>query len=572
MTEPLRILIIEDSANDAELIVKELQRGGYEITFQRADTSAAMTQALVDQGWDIIICDYRMPKFSAPDAMALLRKSGLDLPFIIVSGSVGEDLAIAAMKDGAHDYIMKNNLARLIPAVERELREARVRRERDQAEEMIRFLAYHDPLTALPNRTLLQDRLQRAILDAQRENRPLAFLLMDLDRFKEINDTLGHHRGDQLLQQVGPRVQNLLRGSDTVARFGGDEFAVLLPHTGEEGAMETAQKILKALAPPFTIDNLPIHVEASIGIALYPEHGAGSENLIQRADVAMYAAKRTGSGCLFYAPEQDQHSPRRLALMGELRQAIERNQLFLHYQPKISLITARIVGVEALVRWQHPEYGCVPPDQFIGPAEQTGLIHPLTQWVLDTALRQCRAWREEGLDIRVAINLSVRNLQDPQLPAQVAERLQTYGLSSDRLDLEITESAIMADPARALQVLTGLEQLGVGLSIDDFGTGYSSLGYLKKLPVDTIKVDKSFVMDMVSDESDTAIVKCAIAFGHNLGLKVVAEGVENRETWNRLAALGCDSAQGYYMSRPISPAELPRWLSTSPWGGKDVLI
>ncbi|MBI3995999.1 MAG: EAL domain-containing protein [Nitrospirae bacterium] len=568
MSIPIRVLMVEDSEDDAALIVRELKRSGYDPAVERVDTSDAMNKALVEQTWDIVICDYRMPAFSAPDALMLLKNSGLDLPFIIVSGSAGEDHAVAAMKDGAHDYIMKDNLSRLIPAVERELREVRVRRERDQAEEMIRFLAYHDSLTALPNRTLLRDRLERAILDAQRENRPLAFLLMDLDRFKEINDTLGHHRGDQLLQQVGPRVQNLLRGSDTVARFGGDEFAVLLPHTGAEGAAETAQKILKALQPPFTIDNLPIHVEASIGIALYPEHGTGSENLIQRADVAMYAAKRNGSGYVSYAPEQDQHSPRRLALMGELRQAIEQNQLFLHYQPKISLLTGRIIGVEALVRWQHPEYGFVPPDQFIGPAEQTGLIHPLTQWVLDTALRQCQVWREEGLDIRVAINLSVRNLQDLQLPGQVAERLQNYALSSDRLDLEITESAIMADPTRALQVLTGLDQLGIGLSIDDFGTGYSSLGYLKKLPVDTIKVDKSFVMDMVSDESDTAIVKCAIAFGHNLGLKVVAEGVENRETWNRLAALGCDSAQGYYMSRPIPSAELARWIGESPWGLK----
>jgi len=569
-TIPIRVLIVEDSREDTTRMVQELERAGYNPEIGQVDTPGAMNRALMDQSWDLVICDYRMSKFNAPDAIALLRKTGLDLPFIIVSGSVGEDLAIAAMKDGAHDYILKNNLSRLIPAVERELREARLRRERDQAEEMIRFLAYHDFLTALPNRTLLQDRLQRAVLDAQRETRSLAVLLMDLDRFKEINDTLGHHWGDQLLKQMGPRVQAVLRESDTVARFGGDEFAVLLPNTGAEGAMQTAQKILKALEPHFIIDNLPIQVEASIGIALFPEHGIHSESLIQRADVAMYAAKRTGGCCVIYEPEQDLHSPRRLALMGELRNAIDQDQFFLHYQPKISLVNGRMIGVEALIRWQHPDYGFIPPDQFIGPAEQTGLIHPLTQWVLNTALRQCKIWRGEGLDIRVAINLSARNLQDSELPDRMAECLTNHGVSSDRLDLEITESAIMADPERALRVLKELDRLGVGLSIDDFGTGYSSIGYLKKLPVNAIKVDKSFVINMVTDENDTAIVKCAIAFGHNLGKKVVAEGVENRETWNRLAALGCDSAQGYYMGRPMPPSELPRWSSESPWGLKQI--
>ena len=568
MSIPIRVLMVEDSEDDAALIVRELQRSGFDPAVERVDTSAAMNKALVERVWDLVICDYRMPAFSAPEALMLLKKSGLDLPFIIVSGSAGEDHAVAAMKDGAHDYIAKNNLARLIPAVEREVREAKTRKERDHAEDMIRYLAFHDPLTALPNRTLLQDRLQHAIQDAQRESRPLAFLLMDLDRFKEINDTLGHHRGDQLLQQMGPRLQAVLRGSDTVARFGGDEFAVLLPHTEKEGAVLAAEKLLKALEPPFAIDNLPIHVEASIGIALYPDQGAHGEILVQRADVAMYAAKRTGRGYAVYAPEQDQHSPRRLALLGELRQAIEENQLFLHYQPKVSMLTGRTIGVEALVRWQHPEYGLIPPDQFIGPAEQTGLIHPLTQWVLSAALKQCRAWHEEGMDIQMSVNLSVRNLQEPRLPAQVAESLRTYGLPSDRLDLEITESAIMADPMRALQILTSLNQLGASLSIDDFGTGYSSLGYLKKLPVDTIKIDRSFVMDMVSDENDTAIVKCAIAFAHNLGLSVVAEGVENRETWNRLAALGCTSSQGYYMSRPLPATDLTVWLKESPWGLK----
>ncbi len=570
---PLRVLIVEDSEDDATLIVHELERAGYDPEIERVDTPAGMTQALADRVWDIVICDYRMPKFSAPDAMALLQKSGLDLPFIIVSGAVGEDLAIAAMKNGAHDYITKNNLARLIPAVERELRDAKKRRDHKQAEEMVSYLAYYDPMTGLPNRTLLQDRLKQAISTAARENHPVAFLLMDLDRFKEINDTLGHHRGDILLQQVGARLKSVLWEPDTVSRLGGDEFAVLLPRlAAAEHINVVIQKIQNALKAPFVIENLPIAVDVSIGIALYPDHATDAETLIQRADVAMYVAKRTGSGYTVYAPELNQHSPQRLALLGELRQAIEHDQLLLHYQPKISLKTNRMMDVEALVRWQHPQHGMIPPNQFIPLAEQTGLIKPLTLWVLNKALNQCRAWQQTGLEIPVSVNLSARNLHDQELTDHVAGLLETSGISPDRLELEITESAIMMDPPRALEILKRLSGMGVRLSLDDFGTGYSSLGYLKKLPVDEIKIDRSFVTDMTRDENDAMIVRSTIDLGHNLGRKVVAEGVENRETWNRLAALGCDSAQGYYMSRPIPADELARWFSTSPWGGKDVLI
>lgn len=433
--------------------------------------------------------------------------------------------------------------------------------ERERAEETIRHQAYYDPLTDLPNRILFRDRLRQAILTGRREGKPLALLLLDLDRFKEINDTLGHQNGDRLLQQVGPRLRTVLRESDTVARLGGDEFAALLPSADKEGAILAASKILKSLEVSFVLEGLTLDVEASIGIALYPDHGKEADLLIRKADVAMYLAKQARAGHAVYASEQDQYSPRRLTLIGDLRQAMSENQLFLLYQPKVSLRTGCIIGTEALVRWRHPTFGIIPPDQFILPAEQTGLIKPLTLWVLDTALRQCLAWRQAGLEIGVAVNLSARNLQDLILPDQVAELLRAHGLAADRLQLEITESTLMADPVNALKILNRLDGMGVRFSIDDFGTGYSSLGYLKKLPVVEIKIDKSFVFDMAANDDDTVIVRSTIELAHNLGLTVVAEGVENQETMDKLSSLGCDAAQGYYISRPISGPELIRWLS-----------
>ena len=343
---------------------------------------------------------------------------------------------------------------------------------------------------------------------------------------------------------------------------------MLLPATGVEGAIKAANQALKALEEPFVLGVLTLDMGASIGIALWPDHGEDADALLQRADIAMYMAKQSHDGYTVYSSERDETSPRRLALMGELRHAIDDNQLFPLYQPKINLQSGRAVGVETLVRWRHPNLGVIPPDQFIPLAEQTGLIKPLTIWVLTAALRQCRLWLEAGLEFSVAVNLSVRNLLDPQLPTQVGELLKICGVAPKFLELEITESIIMADPAHAMEVLAELRKMGIGLSIDDFGTGYSSLGYLKKLAVDEIKIDKSFVKEMAHNEDDTAIVRSTIDLAHNLGLKVVAEGVESQETLDRLAALGCDEAQGYHISRPIPAPELTRWMNESPWGLK----
>lgn len=434
-----------------------------------------------------------------------------------------------------------------------------------RAEETIHRLAYYDSLTGLPNRLLFRDLIGQAIPLLQEERKTAAIFLIDLNQFKEINDTLGHPRGDILLQGVGQRLRTALRPTDTVARLGGDEFGLLLPLKPAENAALVARKILKALEKPFEIEGLPIEIEPSIGIALYPEHGESAESLMQKADVAMYASKRQGAGYTLYASDLDPYSPRRLAMMGELRRALEENQLFLVYQPKIDLQTGQTMGVEALIRWQHREWGMIPPGQFIPAAEKTALIGPLTQFVLHEALRQHRRWYESGWELNIAVNLSARNLQDPDLEREVIEALQTHGVASTWLELEITEGALMADPEKAIKTIQKLCQKGISFSIDDFGVGYSSLSHLKRLPVKSLKIDQSFVKDMMTDHENAAIVRSIIELGRNLGRKVVAEGVEDEATLRRLTALGCAVAQGYYICRPISAADLTRWFGESPF-------
>jgi len=435
--------------------------------------------------------------------------------------------------------------------------------------EEMQSLAMTDALTGLPNRTLLHDRLRHALAAAQRERTPLALLLMDLDRFKEVNDTLGHHYGDILLRQVSGRVRTALRASDTIARLGGDEFAVILPATDADGAATVSASILSALEPPVIVDGHALDIGASIGVALFPRHGDDAPTLLRRADVAMYVAKRARTGVSVYHEEQDQHSAQRLALMTSLRQSLDEDRLQLHYQPLVNLADERVTAVEALLRWPHPnpEQGFIPPDQFIPLAEHTDIITPLTYWVLETAIRQCQDWQRAGFRLRVSLNLSARVLHDTGLPDVMQRLLRRYDTAPGWITLEITESALMVDPVQALEVLGRLDCIGVRMAIDDFGTGYSSLGYLKCLPVHEVKIDKSFVLnlDAATNLKDKAIVRSVIAMAQALSLRVVAEGVERRAIWDALRALGCDVAQGYYLSRPLPPRELERWLRSSPW-------
>jgi diguanylate cyclase (GGDEF)-like protein len=565
MSKLLHTLIVEDSENDAALLVRELQRGGYEPVFARVETRETMHTELKQKKWDIVFADFTMPRFNAFEALQLLHETELDLPFIIVSGTIGEDRAVQAMKAGAHDYILKDNLRRLVTAVDRELREAKNRLARKQAENTIRHLAFYDSLTGLPNRTLFRNQAQQAIQAGVTSGRLVALLLMDLQRFKEVNDTLGHQRGDQLLQQVGVRLREAMFENDMVARLGGDEFGILLPRMASMGDIDiVAKKIHNVLETPLLIDNVPIVVEASLGAAIAPEHGTNADILLQHADVAMYHAKDAGANFILYDPARDPHNPRRLALMAELRYAIEHSQLQLHYQPKIELATGKMIGAEALLRWQHPKTGMIPPDQFIRSAENTGLIKPLTDWVLGTGLHQCSSLLSHGAMQHLAVNISVRSLHDLRFPDLIDKLLKASGISPEKLMLEVTESAFMVDLQRTVETLAVLSHMGVMISIDDFGTGFSSLNYIKKLPVHEIKIDKSFVSDMTSDENDLSIVRSIIELGHNLGLKVVAEGVENKAVLDSLAALGCDSCQGYYISHPLPHERFMTWSGQTP--------
>ena len=420
-------------------------------------------------------------------------------------------------------------------------------------------LATHDSLTGLPNRLLFRDRLERMISEGD-DDAMLVVMLVDLDGFKEVNDTLGHHIGDSLLCQVGQRLSEGLGDELSVARLGGDEFGVVGIVADRGQAAELGQEVLAVLQQPFALQDLPFHIEASVGGALYPEHATDVDALLQRADVAMYLAKERGTGYETYSASTDRYSPRRLALLGELRRAIEQGELVLQYQPIAEMRTGDVHKVEALVRWNHPEHGMLPPAEFIPLAEPTGLMGPLTRHVLDLAIKQARLWRERRLDITIAVNVSARNLHYPELRDDVAALLAKWAVPASSLELELTESMLMADPRRATEVLQSLNALGIATILDDFGTGYSSLAYLKRLPVSQLKIDGSFVANMATDEEDAAIVASTIDLARSLGLTVVAEGVESETVWQQLLDFGCDFVQGYFLSRPLSADQMTRWL------------
>ncbi len=430
--------------------------------------------------------------------------------------------------------------------------------ERVRAEQALRHQACHDPVTGLPNQRLLHQRVMQTLQTA--EPSPLALVLMDLNRFREINDTFGHQYGDLVLCEVGERLCNALGPSVTVARTDGDEFVVFLPGADEEKTHVALAAICDVFEHPFLIQGFPLNVEASIGIALSSTHQLDFLLLLRHADVAMYIAKSKRKTYVFYAPELDPYTPRRLNLLGALRTAIAKNELTLFYQPQVDLQTGITHGVEALVRWNHPEYGRIPPDQFIPLAEQTGLIKPLTIWVLEEAIRQCVDWLQRGIQLSVSVNLSAWDLRENDLPDKIAAMLEHHGLPARYLCVEVTESAVITEIERAVEILKRICNLGIKVAVDDFGTGYSSLAYLKHLPIHELKIDCLFVKEMLHNRIDATIVQSTVSMGRNLGLRVVAEGIEDLETANQLTDYGCDIAQGYYWSRPIPAPELEHWL------------
>ena len=422
-------------------------------------------------------------------------------------------------------------------------------------------LALHDPLTGLPNRRMFLERLAQAVSEAAETRTQVAVLIIDLDRFKEVNDQLGHHAGDLVLQAIGPAIADGVGEDVTVARLGGDEFAVCVPDVdGTDEAVRVAKGVISRITRPVVVDGFSVDIGASVGVALYPEQAPDVSTVMQRADIAMYVAKETRGGYEVYSPERDPHRRQRVSSPSELRRATELGQLVLHYQPKVNINTGEAEGVEALVRWNHPTLGLIGPAEFIPLAERAGLMQQLTTWVLARALEQCRAWADGDFNLRLAVNLSVQSLYDDAFPALVAGLLERSSVDPQGLVLDVTESTVMADPRRAQRVLAALGALGVTLAIDDFGTGYSSLAYLRQLPVSELKIDKSFVLGMATDSNDAVIVHSTIDLGQKFGLEVVAEGVESRRVWRLLRDLGCDLAQGSYVCPPLPAQQLTGWL------------
>ena len=676
MPKTLRILCVEDSENDVELLLRELRKGGFVPEYARVDNEIDMRAELSGTAWDIVVSDYSLPNFDGISALNALKQCRKDVPFIIVSANIGEEIAVMAMKAGAHDYIMKDNLARLVPAIERELKEVKIRvqhqnsenemrkltgaieqttdavmicnaqgkieyvnsgfvrmtgyskdealgsnpkllrsgrhddsfygvmwdtisfgdvfqdvfvnkrkdgslyyeeksitplknergvvehfistgkdiTEQMQTRERLHHLSQHDLLTGLPNRMLFNDRLEQAIPRARRSESILAVLLVDMDRFKNINETLGFDCGDHMLQAVGGRLQSSTRDGDTVARLGDDEFAVILEDVQQpEDVPKIIEKIIGSLAQAYYIDDHELFVTSSIGASIYPADGLEPELLVQNADVAIHHAKESGSNNYrFYESKMNAQSLYRLNLESSLRKALEREEFFLLYQPQIDLKTHEIIGFEALLRWAHPELGIVSPIEFIPLLEETGMIEKVGRWVLRKACKACMSWHQQGFnDISIAVNLSPVQFEDENIAGVVKNILDETGLSANYLELELTESTIMRNAAEAATTLTKLSSMGVAIAIDDFGTGYSSLSYLQKFPINTLKIDRSFVSELVRNEGDVNIVSAIILMAHSLGLTVVAEGVEEQKQLSLLQSKQCETVQGFFFSKPI---------------------
>src|SRR3989441_857537 len=562
---PLRVLILEDRPEDAELVLHELRRAGYELNWRRVDDEAGF-KANLDPELDLVLADYHQPQFNAMRALKIMREAGLDIPFVIVSGAVGEDLAVAAVRQGAMDYVLKDRLARLGTAVKNSIEQAELRRRQRVAQAALEHHALHDSLTDLPNRLMLREEIQKAI----GTNAYAVLLLLDIDNFKEVNDSFGHQLGDVLLRQMGTRLREPVDASHLIARLGGDEFAILLPGATVAAAERTAQAMLGPTEGPFLSDDHAPESPASIGIAAFPDHATDAETLLRRADVAMYAAKRTGGTYAVYRQEDDPYDAKRLLLRADLRKAIDHRDITLYYQPQVALATGEPTGMEALARWRHAERGWIPPTDFIPVAEHMGLIKPLTLYLAELAARDAMALSKAGIDLTVAVNVSMRNLLDAHFPEMLEDVIARTGQPAEHLKLEITESAVMAEPGRVLDSMKRLRSSGIRFSIDDFGTGYSSLAYLQRLPVEEIKIDRSFVGHMIGEAGSAAIVRATIELGGSLGLDVVAEGVEDERTWEVLKRMGGSGTAGRRGPRGISrgrPGRICGPRSTRPWGG-----
>lgn len=554
----LRVLVIEDREDDVVLLLNLLKRAEYQVDHQRVETVVQLNDALNNE-WDIIFSDHSLPTMDGMTALSLVRKRNEDTPFIFLSGTIREDLAVEAMRTGAQDYIMKDNMKRLLPAVQRELHEARIRRERRKAEQTLHYLTHYDPLTELPNRLSFIQELKCAVRDFKPGNEKIAVAYIDIDRFKTINDSLGYEAGNLLLKKVAQRLKNCIEDRGTVARLAADEFALLINgKSDKDNVVNFITTVLHTLKIPFSIYDWSLHFSASIGVAVYPDNASSAMELLGNADIATYRAKDNGGNSIqVYRSDMAVQLEQRLALERNMRLGIENQEFFLHFQPQIDLSTNAIVGAEALLRWNNAERGLVSPASFIPLAEETGFILPLGRWVLKQVCAQIKQWQQShDVTICVAVNVSARQFHEENLSLLISQSLREYDLDPSCLEIEITETSIMRDAGKAILTLNEIKALGVKVALDDFGTGYSSLSYLKSFKTDYLKIDQSFVRGLPHNKDEREIVGAIIAMAEKLSIKTIAEGVETDAQHQFLKEQGCDMVQGYLLGRPMLADQL----------------
>lgn len=556
---PIKVLLVEDNQADARLVQEMLLETASEaVKLYYTDHLSSAKKLLKDEKFDILLLDLHLPDAYGLSALVEVQSLMPDLPVVVRSGLDDEQLAVDAVHGGAQDYLVKGQESG--PLLIRALRYAI---ERKRTEQRLTYLAHYDPLTDLPNRVLFRERLNRAQYRAKRHKSTVALMFLDLDHFKDINDTLGHDAGDQLLQVVAQRLKDCVRENDTVARLGGDEFTIILEDmTRREDAVSIAQNIIDEMAKSLVLSGKELFISTSIGIAIYPNDGQSSELLVKHADMALYSAKEKGrSNYQFFENKMNKIVAKRMAMVNLLRKALDEGQFELHYQPQINLQTQRLCGVEALIRWQHPELGLLPPNDFIPLLEETGLIIPVGEWVLHSACRQFDSWQAAGISpVRMAVNMSVRQFRQLQLTEIIKSALDKTTMYPQHLQLEVTESLLLSNVENTINTLCELHDIGINITIDDFGTGYSSLNYLRRFPFDTLKVDRSFVQDISTNTKGVAIIPAIIALAHNLGLKVVAEGVEHEKELLFLSEQECDEVQGFLFARPMPADECETWI------------
>lgn len=564
LQQPMKVLIVEDSEDDAELLCSELTGVCGRFESKRVDCDIDMRAALQDGDWDLVISDHTMPCFSSLEALSVLKESGKDIPFIIYSGNISEQVALSSLHDGVHDYVRKGNVARLIPSIKRELDNAATRRARMRAENHIRRLAYYDELTGLANRNFFFEEAGKALSMKSPADGLASVFFINLDRFMRINYVVGFIKASELLRQVANRLSECAGEKGILARLGGDRFALFRNDIDSYSEIQpVADAVMQSFAAPLAADGIEFYITPSMGISVYPGDGGDISTLLVNAEGAASLAKKLGgNNYKYYVKEMGETASERLTLEAALRRAVKHQELILHYQPIVDLATGNITGSEALVRWNHPAYGMLSPDRFIPLANEIGMIVEIGEWVLLQACRQTKQCHDNGFfPLSISVNVSAAQFGHQKLLDHVANALARTGLDPQYLELEITESVLMQDSETTIGMLRALKKMGIRISLDDFGTGYSSLSYLSRFPIDILKIDKSFIRGINRNGDDYAIVRAITALAQSLNLSVVAEGIESAEQLNALRREKCDRVQGYLFSKPLPSEEFMKFIS-----------